>query len=139
VCPNCGTPKPAPARRATAEEVDGNCLELDPEVLHAMRVEQAKVDGPARVPVGAAPIVAASIRKNHFERQEAQQHLRQAMALWVGWQYSQGRDEAEAYRRFFYKFGRDVLSAQSLGAGDADTLRGNVRDDLNANNIVEAK
>jgi DNA repair protein RadD len=137
-CPNCGTPKPAPARRGTPEEVDGNCFELDPEVLHAMRVEQAKVDGPARVPVGAAPVVIASIHKQHNMRREAQHELRQAMALWAGWRQSVGRDGPEVQREFFYKFGRDVLSAQVLGANEAEDLRARIAAELSANNIIEA-
>jgi DNA repair protein RadD len=139
-CPNCGTPKPPPQRRGTPEEVDGNCFELDPEVLHAMRVEQAKIDGPARVPVGAAHVVVASIHKNHNARREAQHELRKAMSVWGGWQHNAlGRDPAEVQRRFFFKFGRDVLSAQVLGADEADTLRGLVWDDLKANNIICAE
>jgi len=139
VCPNCGTPRPAPARRGTPEEVDGNCFELDPEVLHAMRLEQAKVDGPARIPVGAAPVVKASIHKNHNERREAQHELRAAMALWAGWQHhTLGRDPAEVQRRFFYKFGRDVLSAQVLGAGEAEELRVRIATDLMVNNVTAA-
>lgn len=139
VCPNCGAPRPPPARRGTAEEVDGNCFELDPEVLHAMRVEQAKVDGPVRLPIGAAPVVVASIHKNHNARREAQHELRQAMALWAGWQHhTLGRDPAEVQRRFFFKFGRDVLSAQILGASEAEELRERIAGDLTVNNIVAA-
>lgn len=138
-CPNCGTPRPPPARRGTPEEVDGNCMELDPKVLHAMRIEQAKVDGPARVPPGAADVVMRSIHKHHNERREAQHELRQAMGLWAGWQHNTlGHDPAEVQRKFFYKFGRDVLSAQVLNANDAEDLRSRVQGDLDANNIVAA-
>jgi DNA repair protein RadD len=135
VCPKCGTPRPAPARRGSPEEVDGNCFELDPEVLHAMRVEQAKVDGPA--PTTGAGVIANSIRANHRARQEAQTELRRVMALWGGWQESQGRDGPEIQRRFFYKYGRDVLSAQVLGVTDADDLRGRIEAELSQANIVE--
>ena len=137
-CPNCGEPKPTPARRSTPEEVDGNCLELDAEVLHAMRVEQQKVDGPARVPVGATQVVVNSIHKHHRLRQEAQHELRDAMALWGGWQTKQGLDPAEVQRTFFYKFGRDVLSAQVLGANDAEELRGRIQGELDAAGVVAA-
>jgi len=137
-CPHCGTPKPEPVRRGTPEEVDGNCFELDAAVLHAMRLEQAKVDGPPRMPVGAAPVVIGAIRKNHAARQEAQHELRAAMALWGGWQQSRGSDPAEVQRRFFFKFGRDVLSAQVLGAADAEELRVRIATDLTVNNIVAA-
>jgi hypothetical protein len=137
-CPNCGTSKPPPQRRGTPEEVDGNCFELDPEVLHAMRVEQAKVDGPARVPVGAADVVMRSIHKQHNARRDAQHELRRAMALWAGWQQSLGRDGPEVQRTFFFKYGRDVLSAQVLGANDAEELRERIVAELSANNIIEA-
>ncbi len=135
-CPECGALRPAPARRSTPEEVDGNCLELDPEILHAMRVEQAKVDGPA--PTTGSDIVSASIRKRHRERQEAQHDLRAEMALWAGWQQSLGRDAPEIQRTFFFKFGRDVLSAQVLGAAEADELRARISRELQAHNIVRA-
>jgi superfamily II DNA or RNA helicase len=138
VCPHCGTPKPPPQRRSTPEEVDGNCLELDPKVLHEMRKAQALVDGPARVPVGAADVVVRSIHKNHNLRFEAQHELRKAMGLWAGWQHSLGRDQAEIQRRFFFKYGRDVLSAQVLGTNDAEELRGRIAAELAAANIVEA-
>ncbi len=137
-CPECGEPKPPPARRGTPEEVDGNCLELDPEVLHAMRVEQAKVDGPARIPPGAADIVMRSIHKNHNAQREAQHELRRAMALWAGWRTHIGRDQAEVQREFFYKFGHDVLSAQVLGVGEAEELRARIAAELTKNNVVEA-
>lgn len=137
-CPNCGTPRPPPARRGTPEEVDGNCFELDPEVLHAMRVEQAKIDGPARIPVGAAHVVVASIHKNHNMRRDAQHELRQSMALWAGWQQSLGRDGPEIQRRFFYKYGIDVLNAQILGTERASDLQAMIAHDLRLNNIVEA-
>lgn len=135
-CPRCGTLRPAPMRRSTPEEVDGNCFELDPEVLHAMRKEQAKVDGPA--PTSGNDVVARSIYNNHVGRQEAQAGLRKAMALWAGWQASKGRDGPEVQRTFFHKYGRDVMSAQVLGARDAEKLRERIAAELATHNIVEA-
>ena len=138
VCPNCGVPRPPPARRGTPEEVDGNCFELDPVVLDRMRKEQALVDGPARPPVGVAPAVAGAIRRNHAQRQEAQSALRQAMALWAGWRTHVGREPAEVQREFFYKFGRDCMSAQVLGSTEAEELRARIAADLDANRIISA-
>jgi superfamily II DNA or RNA helicase len=132
-CPHCGALRPAPGRRSTPEEVDGNCFELDPEVLHAMRVEQAKVDGPA--PATGSDIVAASIRKRHHERQEAQRELRRVMGVWAGWQKLRGLDDAEIVRTFYFKFGRDTLSAQVLGATDATELAERVAKELESNNV----
>lgn len=138
VCPNCGTPRPPPTRRGTPEEVEGNCFELDPEVLRAMRAEQAKADGPARIPVGVADVVKLSIHKQHNARRDAQHELRAAMALWAGWRTHIGRSPPEVQREFFYKFGRDVMSAQVLGANDAEELRARIADVLAANNVVAA-
>jgi DNA repair protein RadD len=137
-CPECGTPKPPPARRGTPEEVDGNCLELDPDVLAEMRKEQARVDGVAKYPPGADKAMINSIHLNRARRQDAQREMRKAGALWLGWQYAQGRDEAEAQRRFFFKFGRDVMSASALGATDAWELRANIQADLDAHGVVDA-
>jgi superfamily II DNA or RNA helicase len=137
-CPNCGTARPPPTRRSTPEEVDGNCYELDPEVLHAMRLEQAKVDGPARIPHGVLPHVAHTIQLRHRERQEAQDELRRAMLLWATWQHGQGRDEPEIQRRFFFRFGRDVLTAMTLNASGAEELRERIAAELTQANIVES-
>jgi hypothetical protein len=125
-------------RRGTPEEVDGNCFELDPKVLHAMRVEQAKIDGPARIPSGAADIVMRSIHKNHNMRRDAQHELRKAMALWAGWQQSRGLDGPEIQRTFFFKYGIDVLNAQVLGTERAENLQAMIDHELRLNNIVEA-
>ena len=137
-CPECGTPRPPPVRRSTPEEVDGNCLELDAEVLHAMRRAQAVVDGPARFPVGVADNVRAAIQRNHNERREAQNEMRKAAALWLGWQNAQGHSEAEGYRQFFYKFGRDILTSMALGAGEAEEMRRRVAAELAKANIIDA-
>lgn len=138
-CPNCGTPRPPPARRGSPEEVEGNCLELDPAILAQMRKAQSLVDGPARIPPGAADVVKASIQKAHNARREAQHELRAVMALWAGWQHhTLGREAGEVQRRFFYKFGRDVLNAQVLGAAEAEELRAKIAADLQANLIVAA-
>lgn len=139
-CPQCGTPKPAPVRRSTPEEVEGNCLELDPVVLHAMRVEQAKVDGPARIPVALRDTPAASaLVRRHGERQDAQKALRRAMGLWAGWQHGLGRDQAEIQRRFFYQFGRDVMAAQVLGSAEAQDLKERIEGELAKYNVIEAR
>jgi superfamily II DNA or RNA helicase len=126
-CPRCGTPRPAPLRRSTPEEVDGDCFELDPEVLAEMRREQAKIDGPAPVPPASAGIAAQrGAQARHRERYEAQQELRRAMTEWGARHIDQGLDAAEIRRLFYFTFGIDTVSAASLGAGEADTLRGRV-------------
>ena len=77
------------------------------------------------------------IRKRHQERQAAQRDLRRQIALWAGWQRSQGRDDAEGYRRFFFAFGTDVATAQTLGAKEAADLQVRIESELIKHNIVE--
>lgn len=135
-CPVCGV-KPAPQRRGTPEQVEGDLFELDPEVLKAMRGEIARIDNPPEIPRHVDGIVAGAIRKRHFERQEAQRGMRSAWQLWDGWQKHQGRGDSEAMQRFYFKFGVDVASAHALNAADAGALEARIRTDLQANNIVE--
>lgn len=135
-CPFCGH-EPVPAGRSTPEQVDGDLHELSPEVLARMRGDVAVVDGDPRYPAGAAPEVTGAIRKRHLLRQQAQGHLRASIALWAGWQRSLGRDDPEAYRRFFFKYGTDVLSAQALGAVDAAELKARIDAELTTHNVRE--
>jgi hypothetical protein len=129
VCPHCGT-KVTPAARTGPEFVDGDLTELDEATLAALRGLVAKVDREPRVPAGAAPVVVASIKKNHAERQRVQRVLRDQIAQWAGIERHLGRPDDESYRRFYLTFGVDVLTAQSLGARDAGGLAERVRDDV---------
>lgn len=135
-CPFCGH-TPEPAGRSTPEMVEGDLIELDAAVLARLRGEVSRVDGDPVFPYGAAFNVKAAVGRRHEERQGAQKTLRQAMALWAGWQSHQGRPDAEAQKRFWFKFGIDVLSAQTLGATDAGALEGRVVSDLLLNNVVQ--
>lgn len=125
-CPNCGHYE-APSSRSSPGEVAGDLEELDPEVLQRLReaVNQVDLDAaiyrgelmnaPQRMPhVGMMGLV-----NRHRERQDAQQTLRHAMAMWGGWRRDEGDSDTEMQRRFFYLFGMDVMTAQALGTRDA--------------------
>jgi superfamily II DNA or RNA helicase len=130
-CPFCGW-IPTPASRASVEVVDGDLHELDPSVLQAMRGAVAAIDrDPSDVKhgmerSGASAVVCASVAARHRERQEAQSALREQIAIWAGWQRSQGRADSESYRRFYFQFGTDVITAQALGRQEADLLASQV-------------
>lgn len=128
-CPYCGT-YPLPPLRSAPEYVDGDLLELDEATLAAMRGEIARIDGDAVVPYGAAPEVVGAVRKRHWERQEGQRALRNVIAWWAGLESAQGRGESESYRRFYFRFGLDVASAQTLSAREAGELAERVRVEL---------
>jgi superfamily II DNA or RNA helicase len=124
-CPYCGHVR-LPALRTAPEHVEGDLIELNWEALEALRGAVAHVDGPARIPWGATPVVEGAVRKRHRERQESQTVLREAIAVWAGHQRAAGRPDSESYRRFWHAFGIDVMSAQALGAREAETLAGKV-------------
>lgn len=134
-CPFCGT-EVVPAGRSAPEFVDGDLFELDPAALAALRGEKARIDGDVRVPHGATPAVAGAIRRTHWERQQGQKPLRDAIALWAGWQNTLGRADPEVYRRFYFKFGVDILTAQTLGATDAAELTERVNAELSRHSIT---
>jgi superfamily II DNA or RNA helicase len=120
ICPYCGW-QPVPAERGTPEQVEGDLYELSEEALAKLRGE---IDKPPMFPFNAAPVVVASIKKNHREKQEVQQELREKIALWAG-RHSDKTDErsvSELQRRFFLTFGIDVATAQMLNVRDAENL-----------------
>ncbi len=130
ICPYCGF-KPIPSGRLSPEQVDGDLSELDPEVLAFLRGELAKAEsGFVPIPAGATPEVIGACNKRHRERQAAQAALRAAMMLWGGHQKALGRDESEAQRRFWFRYGIDVANAQLLGRADAEALTVRINADL---------
>jgi len=121
-CPFCGF-YPEPTGRTAPAMVDGDLAELDSATLAAMRGDILKVDSaPVLLPHLSAAANGAYQRR-HWERQQSQQALRDAIALYGGWQAHQGRSESEGQRRFWHAFGIDVATAQTLGATESDNLR----------------
>jgi DNA repair protein RadD len=132
LCPYCGYLN-EPAGRSSIEQVEGDLMELDPTALAAMRGEQARIDAPESA-VGdkmrhahAPDIAVMGAMKQHRVRQEAQGTLREAMALWAGYQRAAGVPDAEGYRRFYHRFGIDVMAAQCLGRREAAGLERQIR------------
>ena len=124
VCPFCGH-KPIPAARNSPEFVDGDLIELDPAALAEMRGEVARVDMSldekrAELLSKHVPDIGVrSLLKKHTQLQESQEALRASMAWWGGYQRSKGREDSEIYRRFYFTFGIDMMSAQALKTMDA--------------------
>lgn len=119
-CPYCGH-TPEIIGRSSPPQVDGDLYELTADALALLR---GQIDAPPSYHPDA--IIAASIKKNHRERTEAQQALRESMALWAG-KHSQATDATsvrELQRRFYLTYGVDVASAQALGRKEALELKG---------------
>jgi DNA repair protein RadD len=133
-CPYCGTPW-EPASRGCPEAVEGDLVELAPEVLDALRKEIARVDGTARIPEG---VPASAVIRNHLNRQQSQQALRGRIALYGALMHHEGRSDREAQKKFYFQFGVDVMTAQTLGAKDADALGERVQAHLDKFHVIEA-
>lgn len=124
-CPLCGYVH-EPTERRRPEQVDGDLMELDPDVLNALR-ESVELESPDRVSdkvfhaTGnrAAAERAAGLRR---EKIVAQQALREAEALWGGHGKAEGKSDAELYREFFLTFGVDVLTAQTWDTKEMNEL-----------------
>lgn len=108
---------------------------MDEATLAALRGEIARIDGDAVIPWGATPIVEGAVRKRHWERQQSQWRLRNALAWWAGLQDAQGASESESYRRFYFKFGIDVAGAQALGSREAQELTDKIIAELTTNGV----
>lgn len=137
-CPYCQFPKPPPRGRSTPEEVDGDLVELDPEVMRMLRGEIDRIDLAPKYPPNASHEIMGAIKKRHWERQQAQHSLRDAITTWAGWHTNHlGRPERETLKRFFFQFGIDMGTAQTLGVREANELETLVRAQLTQHNIVK--
>lgn len=134
-CPFCGHVTP-PAARNAPEFVDGDLCELDPATLAQMRGEIDRVDMDKelyREELAAkhTPKIGQLAHvKRHAERQEAQAALRHSIAWWAGYQRAMGRNDSESYRRFYFAFGVDVMTAQALNTKEAIELAGQINEHL---------
>lgn len=137
-CPHCGA-VPEPPSRSTPEAVDGDLVLLEPEVCAAMRADVERLlHGVFYPPTTVSAPIQKQILKNHQDRVRGLYSLRSAMELWGGWRIHVGEPERVAQKRFYAKFGIDVLTALTLSSADASELEIRVRMDLERNNIVEA-
>lgn len=134
-CPHCGF-EPIPQRRDGPEHVDGNLLELDEATLAALRGEVAASDTPPTPNKFLGEIINRAHQNRHAEKMESQGHLRRIMQLFCGYQMDHlGRDVAEMYKRFYFAFGIDAMSAQALGTREAETLRGRIAEWLSRKGV----
>lgn len=120
-CPFCGH-KPEPQSRGGPEFVDGDLAELDPATLAQMRGEIARIDGPVQYPQGLPQHARIRLDRIHRERQQIQQALRTSIAWWTQHHTDRGCSVSETQRRFFFAFGVDVVTAQTLNNSDATAL-----------------
>lgn len=122
-CEHCDHVQP-PAVRNGPEFVDGDLCELDDNILAFWRGEIDRIDSAPRIPGHLDGMAAAALKRRHWERQQAQAALRNAMMWYSGLEAARGRtDVREQWKRFYFTFGVDVATAQTLGAAEAEALR----------------
>ena len=122
-CPECGY-KPVPGVRSGPEHVDGDLIELDAAALARMRgaIDQVDMDPSlfmANTVSQYAPIGNQKLTRSHVERQQAIKALRYSIQWWGAWQRAANRDDSESYKRFYFRFGIDVGTAQTLKTKEA--------------------
>lgn len=127
-CPYCGTDAPEPAGRSTPAMVEGDMVMLDPEVLAALRGEvdelAMSVDD-YRAGLAATGLPQRFVwhnAKTFAEKHDMQEGLRAVMALWGGRHHAAGASDREMQRLFYFTFGVDVMTAQTLGPVEAEAL-----------------
>lgn len=128
-CPYCGwTPPVVDGARNGPEEVDGRLCDIDPEA--AARLKQAAalaVQSPAAyrrelIAKRCPPVAIERNVRRHNDRVAYQEALRPVMDIFVKQRQVQGMADSEIQQRFYYKFGIDMLSAQSLPLRETRTL-----------------
>ena len=127
-CPYCRHPVPLSGQRATPAQVEGNLLELESEALANLTKQIKRIEGAPLIPRDVSGIVASSIIKKHHARQDAQRVLRDVIAAWAGVWHAEGESDAEILRRFWFLFGIDTLTAQTLPASEALALADKVQE-----------
>lgn len=130
-CPYCGA-APVPEGRSKPEQVDGDLILFDDELIAQLRAERAKVDTDSPpIPYGASDAMRAGILRRHREKQVAQEILRHNIQMWAGWRSQvHGESDRNIQRRFFHTFGCDILTAQGLNRAEAEKLNERVVDNM---------
>jgi len=125
-CPSCGA-VPEVFERATPKQVDGDLVSLDVEALDALFSGYAAANQTSeeyalgQVARNVPPIGRSNDLKAHRARLERRKVLRELVGWWMGAQ-PEDRDTREKQKRFFLRFGVDVMTAYTLNAKDTDAL-----------------
>lgn len=124
-CPYCGT-APTPTERREPEHVDGDLLELDVDALAALFAAKEKANQSdedfqrglhaRNVPgIGHGPAI-----RRHRAAKYRRDVLHNLVGWWVGMQ--EGREQSEIFKRFYLRFGVDMITAFTLDSNGTDAL-----------------
>ena len=128
-CPYCGH-VPVPAGRGDIKAVDGDLMELTPEMLTKMRGSIVDIE---RNPFFPNNPVDHRKYDGYETLIEAQKDLRTAISHWAGIYHDQGEPDRMITKRFYLTFGIDPVSAQALKTKEARELKERVAERIWAN------
>jgi DNA repair protein RadD len=124
-CPMCGTEAPLPPVPTLPEQVDGDLTLYTPEMMRRLfgvdTFAQALGVQPSErlvVPQGSVTSVVLAAQKNLARKLHAQARLASLMPLVMPPHLTQ----REAMRRFYHRFGIDVVQARMLGGVETEAL-----------------
>jgi DNA repair protein RadD len=124
-CPYCGTVYEY-AERDAIDKVDGDLQELDVAAMNALfaklrRANLSEIEYQAyQIKRGIPHVGRAKDFKRFQEDKHRRKVLEELMAWWIGMQPK--RTEAEYQRRFFARFGVDMVTARTLKSKETDQL-----------------
>lgn len=132
-CPYCGMEPPAPLAPTLPQEVDGDLTLYTPEMLRALFGVDSAVAALAlqpssfcAVPPGVDAATVRAIQNRHHQKLQEQAKLRDLMPVVM----PPTMDERTNQRRFYLRYGVDIVQAKLLGAADTKELVGKVLDSI---------
>lgn len=125
-CPYCATVQ-VPSERSGPQFVDGDLFELDLSALQGLEKAVATANDLPPVPYGATPAMVQSSRNKHFEKLRTRAALKELKDVWAGWRQAEGDTASMAMRRFYFQFGIDVRTAETLNRADSQVLLDKIR------------
>lgn len=128
-CPYCGAVPPVNTVSRAIEIVEGDLTRLTRDELERMRqaLELPAPGAAAHRAFFVSDVAGNSAKLRAQERIAAQTELKDAIALWAGYERFKGRPDDQTYRRFYHATGVDVFTAQTLDKQAMEKLAGDVR------------
>ena len=133
-CPYCAEVA-VPAQRSGPQFVDGDLFELDLSALQGLEKAVNEANDAPAIPYGATPAMVQSSRNKHYEKLRTRAAFKELRDVWAGWRQAEGDTASMAMRRFFFTFGVDVRTAETLNRADTQVLLDKIRTVLTKSSV----
>lgn len=126
-CPFCGAEPPLPAGRAAPDQVDGDLTLLDVDAWAELFKRMQRADMSAedyrrdQMARGIPAVGRGADMKRHLDAKHRREVLRNLIGWWMGC-HPADRTLAEKQKRFYFRFGIDVATAETLNTKETDAL-----------------